>query len=169
MSAAVSSARGPRRDPWPTIDRREWLARGVAVAALLASAGLLPSTAQAAWSRAVFEAKSLADVVKALGASAPVASKELSLGGPDSAENGAVVPVALTSSLAGIRRMLLLIEKNPNMLSADFELSDSVEADFKLNVKMAQTSNLYLVALLGDGRVLYTTREIKVTLGACGN
>ena len=157
------------RHPVQTIDRRELLARSAAVAALLAAAGLLPGAAQAAWPRAAFEAKSLADVIKALGGAAPVASKELSLGGPDSAENGGVVPLTLSSSLAGIRQMVLLVEKNPNMLSAIFELSDSVEADFKLNVKMAQTSNLYLVALLRDGRVLYTTREVQVTLGACGN
>jgi len=145
------------------------LAQSAAVAAMLATAGLLPCAAQTAWNRAAFEARSLADAVKALGGSAPVASKELILGGPDIAENGSVVPISLSSSLPGIRRMLLLVEKNPNMLSAVFELSDSVEADFRLNLKMAQSSNVVLVAMMGDGRVLYTTREIKVTIGSCGN
>ncbi|HRH89056.1 MAG TPA: thiosulfate oxidation carrier protein SoxY, partial [Rubrivivax sp.] len=105
---------------------------------------------------------------KALGGSAPAPSKELTLGGPDIAENGAVVPVALSSSLQGIRRLLLLVEKNPAMLSAVFELGDGVEPDLRLNLKMAQSSNVYLVAMMADGRVLYTAREIKITIGSCG-
>lgn len=148
--------------------RRRMLSHSVAVAALLAAAGVLPRAAQAAWNRAAFEARSLADVVKALGGSAPAPSKELTLGGPDIAENGAVVPVALSSSLQGIRRLLLLVEKNPAMLSAVFELGDGVEPDLRLNLKMAQSSNVYLVAMMADGRVLYTPREIKITIGSCG-
>ena len=150
-------------------ERRRLLSHSAAIAAALAGIGLLPAAAQATWNRAAFEARSLADAVKALGGSAPVASKELSLGGPDIAENGAVVPISIASTLPGIRRLLVLVEKNPNLLSAVFELSDAVETDFKLNIKMAQTSNVHLVAMLGDGRVLYTTREIKITIGACGN
>lgn len=144
------------------------LSQSAAVAALLAAAGLWPGRAQAASNRAAFEARSLADVVKALGGSAPLASRELLLGGPDIAENGSVVPLALSSSLPGIRRLVLLVEKNPNILSAVFELGDGVEADFRLNLKMAQSSNVFLVAMMGDGRVLYTVREIKVTIGSCG-
>lgn len=144
------------------------LSQSAAVAALLAAAGLWPGRGQAASNRAAFEARSLADVVKALGGSAPLASRELLLGGPDIAENGSVVPVTLSSSLPGIRRLVLLVEKNPNILSAVFELGDGVEADFRLNLKMAQSSNVFLVAMMGDGRVLYTVREIKVTIGSCG-
>jgi len=154
--------------PTPDPSRRRVLAQSATVAALLAAAGLWPGQARAAWNRTAFEARSLADVVKALGGSAPAASKELQLGGPDIAENGSVVPLTLSSSLPGIRRLVLLVEKNPNILSAVFELGDGVEADFRLNLKMAQSSNVFLVAMMSDGRVLYTTREIKVTIGSCG-
>ena len=144
------------------------LAQSAAVAALLAAAGLWPGQARAAWNRAAFEARSLADVIKALGGGAPAASKDVALGGPDIAENGAVVPLVLSSGLPGIRRLVLLVEKNPNILSAVFELGEGVEADFRLNLKMAQSSNVYLVAMMDDGRVLYTVRDIKVTIGSCG-
>ncbi len=144
------------------------LAQSAAVAALLAAAGLWPGQARAAWNRAAFEARSLADVIKALGGAAPAASKDVALGGPDIAENGAVVPLVLSSGLTGIRRLVLLVEKNPNILSAVFELGEGVEADFRLNLKMAQSSNVYLVAVMDDGRVLYTVRDIKVTIGSCG-
>ena len=63
--------------------RRDMLAHSAQVAGLLAAAGLLPTTAQAAWSQAAFDAKTLADAAKALGGSAPVESKDVTLTGPD--------------------------------------------------------------------------------------
>jgi sulfur-oxidizing protein SoxY len=150
------------------ITRREVLQRSAGVAALLASAGLLPATAQAAWAQAAFEAKSMADAVKALGGAAPVESKDVTLTGPDIAENGAVVPLACASALPGVKRMLLLVEKNPNVLAAVFDVGDAVEANFSTRVKMGQSSNVYAVAMLGDGKVLFAQKEVKVTLGGCG-
>ena len=64
--------------------------------------------------------------------------------------------------------MLLLIEKNPNALAAVFDITDAIEANVSTRVKMAQTSNVYAVAMLADNRVLYAVKEIKVTLGGCG-
>jgi len=148
--------------------RREVLAHGLAVAGLLAGAGMLPTQAQAAWNEGAFAAKSLADAVKALGGSAPTASGEIAITGPDIAENGAVVPVGASTSLAGAKRLLLLVEKNPNVLAAVFELSDKVEANVSTRVKMGQSSNVYAVAMMADGRVLFAQKEIKVTLGGCG-
>ena len=148
--------------------RRELLARSAAVASLLAGAGLLPQAAQAAWAQAAFEAKSVADALKALGAGAPVESKDVTLTGPDIAENGAVVPVGCSTALPGVKRMLLLVEKNPAVLAAVFDLTDAVEANFNTRVKMGQSSNVLAVALMGDGKVLYAQKEIKVTLGGCG-
>jgi sulfur-oxidizing protein SoxY len=138
------------------------------VAALLAGAGLLPTAAHAAWSQAAFEAKSLADAVKALGGAAPAESKDVTLTAPDIAENGAVVPLACACALPGVKRLLLLVEKNPNTLSALFEVSDAVEPNFATRVKMGQSSNVFAVAMMGDGRVLFAQKEVKVTLGGCG-
>ena len=148
--------------------RREVLARSASVAALLAGAGLLPQAAQAAWNQAAFEAKSVADALKALGAGAPVESKDVTLTGPDIAENGAVVPVGCATALPGVKRMLLMVEKNPAVLSAVFDVSDAVEANFNTRVKMGQSSNVFAVALMDDGTVLFAQKEIKVTLGGCG-
>lgn len=148
--------------------RRESLLHVAALSALLAGAGLLPRRALAAWNAAAFEAKSLADAVKALGGSAPTESQDVTLSGADIAENGAVVPVAMACSAAGVKRLALVVEKNPNALAAVFELSDAIEASIATRVKMGQSSNVYAVALMGDGRVLYAQKEIKVTLGGCG-
>ena len=148
--------------------RREMLARSATVASLLAAAGFLPLSAQAAWPQAAFETKTLADAVKALGGSAPVESKDVTITGPDIAENGAVVPVGCATTLPGVKRLLLLVEKNPNVLAAVFELTDAIEANLSTRTKMGQSSNVYAVAMMGDGKVLFAVKEIKVTLGGCG-
>ena len=148
--------------------RREMLAHSAQVAGLLAAAGLLPTAAQAAWNQAAFDAKTLAEATKALGGSAPVECKDVTLTGPDIAENGAVVPVACATTRPGVKRLLVLVEKNPAALAAVFDVSDAVEPSFSTRVKMGQSSNVYAVAMMADGKVLYAAKEIKVTLGGCG-
>jgi sulfur-oxidizing protein SoxY len=144
------------------------MARSAAVASLLATAGFLPMAARAEWPKSAFEAKNMADAVKALGGSAPVESKDVTITGPDIAENGAVVPVGCATALPGVKRLLLLVEKNPSVLAAVFNVTDAVEANLSTRVKMGQSSNVFAVAMMGDGKVLYSVKEIKVTLGGCG-
>jgi len=149
--------------------RRTMLSDSLRVAALLAAAGMLPRTAlAAAYAQAAFDAKTMAEALKALGAGTPVESKDVVVTGPDIAENGAVVPVGVSTTLAGSKRLLLLVEKNPAVLSALFEVNDAIEPNFSTRVKMGQSSNVYAVALMADGRVLFAQKEIKVTLGGCG-
>jgi sulfur-oxidizing protein SoxY len=150
------------------LKRRELLTHSAKVAALLATAGLLPQGARAAYNAAAFEVKSLADLVKVLGAGTPVESKDVTITGPDIAENGAVVPVGVATALPGVKQLLILVEKNPSVLSAMFDVSDAVDASFSTRVKMGQSSNVYAVALMADGRVLFAQKEVKVTLGGCG-
>ena len=151
--------------------RRDMLSHSVKVATLLASVGMLPSLARAqaaGYNTAAFDAKTIADLMKALGAGTPTESKDVTVTGPDIAENGAVVPVGASTALPGVKRMLLLVEKNPSVLTAAFDVTDAVEANFSTRVKMGQTSNVYAVAMMNDGKVLFARKEIKVTLGGCG-
>jgi sulfur-oxidizing protein SoxY len=151
--------------------RREVLKRSAAVASLMLAAGLLPALAAvqtAAFNTAAFDATNMADLMKALGASAPTESKDVTIQGPDIAENGAVVPLGASTALPGVKRMLLLVEKNPSMLSAMFDFTDAIEPAISTRVKMGQTSNVIAVAMTNDGRVLFAQKEIKVTLGGCG-
>jgi sulfur-oxidizing protein SoxY len=144
------------------------LQRSAASASALAALGLLPQAAQAAWNAAAFDAKNMADLMKALGTSAPTESKDVTISGPDIAENGAVVPVGCASALAGVKQLMILVEKNPNMLAAIFDVTDAVEPSFNTRVKMGQSSNVLAVALTSDNKVLFAQKEIKVTLGGCG-
>ena len=140
---------------------------GAAVLGALAAAGMIPSVAFASWNKAAFEAKSMADTLKALGAVQPADSSDVQVTGPDIAENGAVVPVGVDSKIAGTTMVAILIDKNPNALAASFMLPAGTEANVQTRVKMGQTSNVYALVTAGD-KFYMATKEIKVTLGGCG-
>ena len=149
--------------------RREMMSTGARVLALMVSAGLLPATAMAAWSKDAFDAKTMAESAKGLGGTgAPALSKDVTITGPDIAENGAVVPVGASTTLPGVKRLALMVEKNPSALAAVFDVTDGVEPNVSTRVKMGQSSNVFAVAIMNDGKVLYAQKEIKVTLGGCG-
>jgi sulfur-oxidizing protein SoxY len=154
--------------------RRDMLSHSAAVAALLASAGLFPRLASAqdaaasAYKGSAFDSKTVPDALKALGIAAPTESKDVTVTAPDIAENGAVVPVGASTSLPGVKKLLLAVPNNPAPLSAVFEVSDAVEANFSTRVKMGQSSDVYAIALMADGTALFAKKEVKVTMGGCG-
>ncbi len=150
------------------MNRRDALKNSAAVAGMLLAAGLLPRAALAAYNKAAFDAKTVADVIKALGASAPQESKDVSLTAPDIAENGAVVPIGAATTLANVKSLLVLVEKNPNTLVASFDVNEAVEPNFLTRAKLGQSSDVYAVAITTDGKALYAKKEVKVTLGGCG-
>lgn len=148
-------------------NRRETLKQSVAVAGLLGATGLFPQYAFA-FNKSAFDAKSVADAVKAYGGGAPAESKDVTLTAPDIAENGAVVPMAVATTLPNVKHLLVLVEKNPSALVAKFDVSPAVEANFSTRAKMGQTSDVYAVAVTSDGKAFYSKKEVKVTLGGCG-
>ncbi|MBC5783847.1 thiosulfate oxidation carrier protein SoxY [Ramlibacter sp. USB13] len=148
-------------------NRRETLRQSLAVAGLLGATGLFPQFAFA-FNKTAFDAKSIADAVKAYGGAAPAESKDVTLTAPDIAENGAVVPMAVASSLPNLKHLLVLVEKNPSALVAKFDVSDAVEPNFSTRAKMGQTSDVYAVAITKDNKAFFAKKEVKVTLGGCG-
>ena len=152
----------------PMMNRRELLGHGARLAGLLAGLGLLPEAAQAAWREAAFAATDLARVWTALGISAPQESADIRLIAPDLAENGAAVSLGCATRLEGVRRLLLLVERNPTVLCALFEVGPAVEPDVLIRTRMAESSPVWAVALMDDARVLYARRTVEVTLGGCG-
>ncbi len=149
-------------------NRREAIVQAARLAALLGGAGLLPAAAQAAYEARAFDANTLGEIATALGVAAPAASKDVQLTAPDVAENGAIVAMSLACSLPGVRRLMLVVEKNPSVLAALFDIPEGTEASIATRVKMAQSSDVYAVAVLGDGRVLFAKKDVRVTLGGCG-
>ena len=141
---------------------------GAALLSVLAAAGIItPGVALADWNKAAFEAKSMADTLKALGATTPADSKDVQLTAPDIAENGAVVPIGVASTLPNVTMVAIMIEKNPSTLAATFTLPAGTEPNIQTRVKMGQTSNVFAV-VKSDGKFFMTSKEIKVTMGGCG-
>ena len=148
--------------------RRETLKHSAVVAGLLASTGLFPQFAHAAFNKNAFDAKSVQDALKAIGPATLTESKDVTITGPDIAENGAVVPLGASTTLANVKQLLILVEKNPSTLVAMFNMSDSIEPTVSTRAKMGQSSDVYAVAITADGKALFAKKEVKVTLGGCG-
>jgi sulfur-oxidizing protein SoxY len=151
--------------------RREVLKSGggLSLLALLGAAGwLTPEAAHADWNKAAFEAKTMDETMKAFGGLAPAQSKDIAfVSTPDIAENGAVVPIGVTSTIPKTERIAILVEKNPNMLAASFDLPAGTEPTVTTRVKMGQSSNVYAL-VKADGKYYVAQKEVKVTLGGCG-
>jgi sulfur-oxidizing protein SoxY len=147
--------------------RRNSLKQITSLMGLLASLGY-SSLAEAAYNKAAFDSKSVNEAVKFQGGSGIVESKDILLNAPDYAENGAAVALGVSTVLSGVRKMLILIEKNPASLAVAFEVNEWIEANFSTRIKMSQTSDVYAVAVMADGRALFAKKEVKVTIGSCG-
>lgn len=151
-------------------DRREFI-QFTAVVGALATAGVLTAeqalAQQTAWNKSAFEAKNLAEALKALGGSNAAESKDITITGPDIAENGAVVPVGVSSKVPGTEAVYILVDKNPNLLAAGFTIPAGTEANVSTRIKMGQSSNV--VGLVkANNQWFMASKEVKVTLGGCG-
>ncbi len=153
-----------------SMNRREVLKAGggAAVYTALASMGFFAANpAMAAWNKAAFETKSIADTLKVLGVSGTANSADVVITSPDIAENGAVVPVGVASKIAKTEMIAVMVEKNPSMMAGMYEFGPNAEADISMRVKMGQSSDVYAL-VKADGKCYMTKKEVKVTLGGCG-
>ena len=121
----------------------------------------------AQWNTAGFESKAMSDAVKALGAGNPVESRDIVITAPEIAENGAVVPVSVTSRIANTQQISIIAEKNPRPLMATFDVSGSSEGYISTRIKMGETSNVWAV-VKADGKFYSAKKEVKITVGGCG-
>ena len=151
-------------------NRRTFLKLTGGAGALIAAvaAGLIPSrSAWSAWNKPGFESKGLADALKSLGAANATVSKEIAITAPDIAENGSVVPVAVTSKIPNTESISILAEKNPFPLAASFDVSNGGEPYVSTRLKMGQTSDVWAV-VKADGKYFTAKKEVKITIGGCG-
>lgn len=143
-------------------------ATGAGAVAVAVAAGLItPTRVLAASPRAAFEAKNVGDAMKGIGVSSPADSKDIIIKAPDIAENGAVVPVEVTSNIAGTTSIALLAEKNVTPLVADFDFKGGAQGYISTRIKMGSTSLVRAVVAAG-GKNYTAAKEVKVTIGGCG-
>jgi sulfur-oxidizing protein SoxY len=114
-----------------------------------------------------FKAKTEADAIKALYGKTAEASDKVKLDAPEIAENGAVVPVSVTTTLADVTSISFLVSENPVVLVASYKIAAGTMPSVANRIKMAKTSNVIVVVEAG-GKVYSSTKEVKVTVGGCG-
>lgn len=138
--------------------------------ALLGIAGMA-GTARAAsapgWPEEAFSKKTQDDALRALYGKPFEASDKVTLEAPEIAENGAVVPISVSSTLPGVTSISILIPENPYTLTASYKLAEGTAPSIGCRLKMAKTSNVIAIVEFG-GKLYATSKEVKVTLGGCG-
>ena len=151
--------------------RRLFLKASVAAGTvgMAVGAGLLtPRTVLAAWNEAAFKADSMGAALKAgLGSDAVTESAEVTLEVPPNPENGAVVPVAVSTTLSGVQSIAILVEKNASLLCGVFYPGKRMKPAISIRVKVGESGDVITVVKAGDK--LYSARQaVKVTIGGCG-
>ena len=138
------------------------------LAGLLAAGVLKPTMAYASdWNKAAFEAKDFDVATKAIGSDGAASHKDLVIKAPEIAENGAVVPIDVTSNIPNTTSIAILVKKNPFALSSYFEFANGAAADVAVRLKIAETSMVTAI-VKADGKSYSAQKEVKVTVGGCG-
>ena len=145
------------------------LSGATATLALAVGAGLLKTgeAFAATWNKAGFESKAVKDALASLGAANPAESKDILITAPDIAENGAVVPIAVTSKIPNTQSISIIAEKNQFPLSSTFDIANGAEGYVSTRLKMGETSNVRAI-VKADGKFYTAAKEVKITIGGCG-
>jgi sulfur-oxidizing protein SoxY len=140
----------------------------------LGLAGVAPlSRARAAadaskWPKDAFAQKTEADAIRALYAGkTPEVSDKVNLDAPEIAENGAVVPISVSTALPDVTSISILVSENPFPLAAYYPIPAGTSPTVANRLKMAKTSKVIALVASGD-KVFSATKEVKVTVGGCG-
>ena len=154
--------------PHPT---RRLILQGAACVALIGLGNLPFGTAHAAandkYPEEAFKQKSEADAIKALYGKTAEPSDKVKMDAPEIAENGAVVPISVTTTLADVSSIAFLVSENPNALIAQYKIPAGTVPSVANRIKMAKTSNVIVLVEAG-GKLYSATKEVKVTVGGCG-
>jgi sulfur-oxidizing protein SoxY len=152
---------------------RRLILQGVAAVALVGPGNLGFSLAPAfaaandKYPEDAFKAKGDADAIKALYGKAAEPSDKVKLDAPEIAENGAVVPISVSTTLADVTSISFLVSENPNALAASYRIPAGTMPSVANRLKMAKTSNVIAIVEAG-GKLYSATKEVKVTVGGCG-
>jgi sulfur-oxidizing protein SoxY len=141
---------------------------GSAVAVAVGAGLLSPRTVLAAWPKAAFEAKNVEDAMnKLFGSAENTPSGDIKIKAPDIAENGAVVPVSVSTSLGNVDSIAVIAEKNGTPLASNFKLGANAIPNVSTRIKMGKTSDVIAV-VKANGKAYSARKNVKVTIGGCG-
>ena len=146
-------------------ERRMVLKAGAALAAL---AAFPRAVMAAAWPEKAFTSTAADEaLVGLLGTKETTPTDQISLSAPEIAENGAVVPIEISTSLEDVESVSIVVPNNPRPLAASFEIPSGTVPDIECRIKMGETSDVMAVVKTSSG-IFSTAKEVKVTIGGCG-
>jgi len=152
------------------MQRRTFIKGSLAASAagIAAGAGLLvPGSVLADWNKAAFESKDIKAAMTAIAGGAGEASGDIKIKAPDIAENGAVVPITVTSGVAGTESISIFAANNATPLTSSYTLGEGAEGYVSTRIKMGKTADVIALVKAG-GKVYSAKKEVKVTIGGCG-
>jgi sulfur-oxidizing protein SoxY len=114
-----------------------------------------------------FQQKDEREAIKLLYGRTAEPSDKIRLDAPEIAENGAVVPIAVTTTLTEVTSVSFLVPENPNVLAAYYNIPPGTMPNVANRLKLAKTSNVIVIVEAG-GKLYRATKEVKVTVGGCG-
>jgi sulfur-oxidizing protein SoxY len=114
-----------------------------------------------------FKQKGAADAIKSLYGRTAEASDKVKLDAPEIAENGAVVPISVSTTLTEVSSIAFLASENPNALAAVYRIPPGTMPSVANRLKMAKTCDVIVIVEAG-GKLYSATKEVKVTVGGCG-
>ncbi|MGY4474661.1 thiosulfate oxidation carrier protein SoxY [Bradyrhizobium sp. USDA 3364] len=152
---------------------RRLVLKGAGVAALIGLGVILLDVPQALaaandkYPDEAFKQKNEADAIKALYGKTAEPSDKVKMDAPEIAENGAVVPISATTTLADVTSISFLVSENPISLVASYKIPAGTLPSVANRIKMAKSSNVIVIVEAG-GKLYSAKKEIKVTVGGCG-
>jgi len=168
-----------RRVPFDTLhpvdaSRRAAVRRAATAAAALGMMSWLPplqaqapALSAADWNKAGFDAKTLPDAIRQLGAGQAASSKDIQVDIQDVIENGARARIEVTSRIPGTQSLSIITDNNPFPLAATFSFANGAEPYVSTLLKIAESGTLRVIVNAG-GKLFMTTRDVRVTIGGCG-
>ena len=114
-----------------------------------------------------FKQEKLADAIKALYGTSKTSDGKVNIKAPEIAENGAAVPVTISSDADGVESLALFVEGNPRALVSYVNVPKNGIPSVATRIKLAKTSNVVAVAKI-NGTLYQTKKNVKVTIGGCG-
>lgn len=105
--------------------------------------------------------------IKALYGSSKTMNGKLKIKAPAIAENGAAVPITVSSDAENVESLSIFVEGNPKALVAVVEVGKNTVPKIATRIKLGKTSNVIAVAKIG-GKLYSSKKNVKVTIGGCG-
>ena len=150
-----------------TISRRRFVQSTLYTGlAALAGKSILLQSAFAEWPTAAFDETEYGPALKGLIGDVEMQEGNVTLDAPEIAENGATVPVKVSTDLDNVEWISILGDKNPRPWISRFYFHGKSKPFVSTRIKLRESSNVVAI-VKADGKLYTNKSAVKVTAGGC--